>query len=229
MKKEIYLQRKALRASLRVQRLALAALLLTGISACHSSTAPSSGSPGNASNEPTNTPTGTPPETFSRELNSTSVFSGASIIQYWPLPIHNAGIAGETTSEVLTRFKTAVVGHGYLRVIVLCGTNDILQNKPNLVAEITANLRSMRQIAADAGIEVVLSQLPPATSGGVDLSPTIATVNAAIVSLAAEHGDLVVDFYTPLLGHPEYFPDGIHPNSAGYAVMEKALSATVLR
>jgi len=153
---------------------------------------------------------------------------GASIIQYWPMPLHNNGIAGQTTSEVLARFKSDVVGHGYVRVIILCGTNDILQSTPDLVAEATANLKAMAAIADAAGIEVVLSELPPAVSNGTDLSSTVAALNVSIAQLAATQGYLVVDYFTPMSGHPEYFVDGIHPNTAGYAVMEKALSAVVL-
>ncbi len=168
------------------------------------------------------------PTTFSQQLNSTSIFIGASIIQYWPMPLHNAGIAGQTTSQVLARFKSDVVGHGYTRVIILCGTNDILQSTPNLVDEATTNLKAMAAIADAAGIEVVLSELPPVVSNGTDLSSTVAALDASIAQLAATQGYLVVDFFTPMSGHPEYFVDGIHPNPAGYAVMEKALSAIVL-
>ncbi len=169
-----------------------------------------------------------PPTTFSPQLNSTSIFIGASIIQYWPMPLHNAGIAGQTTSQVLARFQSDVVGHGYVRVIILCGTNDILQNTPDLIAEATANLKAMTAIAESAGIEVVLSELPPALSGGTDLSSTVSALNASIAQLAATQGYLMVDYFTPMSGHPEYFVDGIHPTPAGYAVMEKALSAVVL-
>ena len=169
------------------------------------------------------------PETFNISLNNTSIFMGASIIQYWPLPLHNGGIAGQTTSEVLARFKSDVVGHGYERVIILCGTNDILNNSPNLTTEIAGNLKMMGEIATEAGLEVVLGELPPAVSAGVDLSPTISVVNAAIAQLAKEQGYLLVDYFSPMSGHPEFFSDGIHPNSAGYAVMEKALSAIVVQ
>jgi hypothetical protein len=169
-----------------------------------------------------------PPTTFSQQLNDTSIFIGASIIQYWPMPLHNAGISGQTTSQVLARFKADVVGHGYARVIILCGTNDILQNTPNLIDEATANLKAMAAIADAAGIEVVLSELPPAVSNGTDLSSTVAALNASIAQLAATQRYLVVDYFTPMSGHPEYFVDGIHPTPAGYTVMEKALSAVVL-
>jgi hypothetical protein len=168
------------------------------------------------------------PTTFSDSLNSTSDFIGASIINYWPMPMHNDGIVGETTSQVLARFSTAVLNNGYQRVIILCGTNDIIQNTSNLTTELTGNLQVMARIAADAGIKVVLSELPPATSNGVDLNASVNAVNSAIIALAARDGYLLVDYNTPMVGHPEYFVDGVHPNAAGYAVMEKALAGVVL-
>lgn len=168
-----------------------------------------------------------PPSTLSAELNATSVFEGASIIHYWPLPIHNNGIPGQTTAQVLARFKSDVVGRGYTLVIILCGTNDILQNTPDLTTELTANLKAMGQIATAAGLQVVLSELPPATSNGVDLNATVAVVNASIARLAQEQGYLLVDYFTPMFGHPEYFSDGIHPNTEGYSVMEAALAAVL--
>lgn len=167
------------------------------------------------------------PVSFSPALNATSVFIGASIIHNWPLPIHNDGISGQTTSQILSRFRSDVVAHGYARVIILCGTNDIIQNTPNVVEEASANLQSMAQIASDAGLEVVLSELPPAVHNGVDLNPTVQTLNASIAQIAADHRYLVVDYFTPMEGHPEYFIDSLHPNATGYAVMEKALAAVV--
>ena len=73
----------------------------------------------------------------------------------------------------------------------------------------------------------VLSELPPAINQGVDFSPTIQALNTSIAQLAADNGYLVVDYFTPMVGHPEYFTDGVHPNATGYAVMEKALAAVV--
>lgn len=192
----------------------------TGKSPVSTSTTPVSPSPA-----PVRPPVAS--QTFSVDLNSSSVFIGASIIHRWPLPLHNQGIDGQTTREVLARFRADVVGHGYSRVIILCGSNDILQNTPDLDAEATANLRSMSQIAKAEGMEVVLSKLPPASQGGVDFSSTISTLNASIARLALEQGDLIVDYFTPMLGHPEYFADGLHPDAAGYDVMEKALSSVL--
>jgi GDSL-like Lipase/Acylhydrolase family len=168
------------------------------------------------------------PTTYSAALNSTSDFIGASIIQYWPMPMHNNGIAGQTSAQVLARFASDVLNHGYQRVIILCGTNDILQSDPNLTTELPANLKAMADMATSAGIEVVLSKLPPLTANGLDLNPTVVSADNAIAQMASQNGYLIVDYYTPLFGHPEYFIDGIHPNPAGYAVMEQALSAVVL-
>lgn len=141
--------------------------------------------------------------------------------------MHNNGIGGQTTSGVLARFQANVIGQGYARVIILCGTNDALQNTPDLVAEATANLKVMARMARDAGIEVVLSQLPPIVLNDGATSK-IQALNGSIAQLAAENGYLLVDYFTPMQGHPEYFnTDGIHPNATGYAVMEKALAAVV--
>ena len=168
------------------------------------------------------------PTTFSVALNSTSDFIGASIINYWPLPLHNNGIATQTSSQVLARFSSDVLNHGYARVIILCGTNDVLGNDPNLATELPANLQAMAQMATNAGIEVVLSELPPLVGGSASYAPQLTVANAAIVQLAKQHGYLLVDFYTPLVAHPEDLPDGVHPNAAGYALMETALSGVVL-
>ena len=113
-------------------------------------------------------------------------------------------------------------------MIILGGANDIVQNVPNLTTELPANLEAMAAIASPAGIEVVLGEMPPVTSNGVDLNATVDSLNATIIQLAKDHGYLLVDYNTPLRGHPEDFVDGIHPNAAGYTAMEKALSGVVL-
>jgi len=144
------------------------------------------------------------------------------------MPIHNDGIPGQTSPQVLARFSSTVLNHGYQRVIILCGTNDILDGLPNLTTELPANLKAMADIATDAGIEVVLSKLPPLDNDG-NYNPQVIAADNAIGQMAAENGYLIVDYYTPIVGHPEYFnSDGIHPNAAGYAVTERALSAVVL-
>lgn len=169
-----------------------------------------------------------PPPTFAPALNGSTVFLGASIVQYWPMPANNFGIAGQETSEMLARFPAAVLGHGFARVVILGGSNDIT-NRLNLTGTTIPNLAAMARMAQSAGLEVVLSQLPPITLNGVSYNSQVVAANAAIRTLAIENGYLLVDYYTPMVGHPEYFVDGEHPNVAGYTVMEAALAATVTR
>jgi lysophospholipase L1-like esterase len=89
------------------------------------------------------------------------------------------------------------------------------------------NLDAMATMAQSAGVEVVLCKLPPITWLGDDLNSQVKIVNDSITSLAKEKGYLLVDYNTPLTGHPEYFRDGVHPTASGYLAMETALSEEV--
>ena len=168
-----------------------------------------------------------PPLTFNATLNSSTAFIGASTINRWPMPMNNFGISGQTTAQVLSRFQSTVVGHGYARVVILVGANDVLNSAPGFPDEAVSNIAAMATIAKDAGMEVVLSELPPLSGASASFDPQIQTLDAGLAALAAKQGYLIVDYYTPLNGHPEDFVDGIHPNAAGYAIMEQALSAVV--
>jgi lysophospholipase L1-like esterase len=153
---------------------------------------------------------------------------GDSITHFWPMPDHNAGISGQQTADMLGRFRTDVVGHGYERVVILGGTNDIIL-APHDPSTVATNLDAMATIAREAGMEVVLCKLPPATWEGTNFNPQIAIANKAISALANEKGYLLVDYNAPTDGHPDYFRDGVHPSPIGYAVMETALAKTVLQ
>jgi hypothetical protein len=174
----------------------------------------------------------TPPTNYSAALNQGTVFMGASIVNYWPMPMHDVGIPGQITSQMLARFQTDVLGHGYSRVVILGGSNDIIDGVAGVPSELVANIQAMGQMASNAGMEVVLSELPPAsvaTATGIPFNTTVQQVNAGIKQLAIENGWLVVDYYTPLVNYPQDFVDGLHPNAAGYAVMEAALAGVVSR
>jgi PKD repeat protein len=166
------------------------------------------------------------PVTFGAALNHSTVFMGDSITNFWPMPINNVGIGGQHASEMLARFPADVLGHGYGRVVILAGTNDIwlpIAGSDQTVEQI----ESMAAIARAAGIEPILCELPPITSNPSYFDPLIISFNAALAEFAMSNGYLLVDYYTPMVGHPEYFTDGVHPNATGYAVMEAALSSVV--
>ncbi len=159
---------------------------------------------------------------FSESLNSTTVFMGDSITAAWPMPEHDAGIPGQTTAQMLDRFNADVVGHGFKRVVILGGTNDVLQ-RLNL-SNVSQNLAAMANIAESANIEVVLCKLPPIRNSNGQTK----SVNQEITALAQSRRLLLVDYFTPMSGHSDYFKDdGIHPNALGYTVMEATLSGVV--
>ena len=171
--------------------------------------------------------TGVLPTTFSPALNASTVFMGDSITAWWPMPLNNKGIPGQHASEMLARFETDVVGHGYSRVVILAGTNDLIRpiaGSENAVAQIG----QMAAMARASGMEPVLCLLPPLFITGYDTVTPVAAMNTGILALAKANGYLLVDYNTPLGGHPEDFGDGVHPTPAGYLVMEAALSGVVL-
>jgi PKD repeat protein len=166
------------------------------------------------------------PVTFNPSLNASTVFMGDSITYYWQLLINNSGIAGQRTSDMLARFATDVLGHGYARVVILAGTNDIWS--PIAVSgQAVQQIGAMAQMARAAGIEVVLCELPPMLNNPGYYGPLQISFNASLADFARTNGYLLVDYYTPMAGHPEYFLDGVHPNTIGYVVMEAALSSVV--
>ena len=165
---------------------------------------------------------GVPPHGFPVSLNKESVFLGDSITYLWQLPIHNAGIPGQHASEIAARFATDVVPQRPAMVIILAGTNDIRATATDDVG-VVASLESMVKMGQAAGITVVLSELPPTAC----CDDQVQSLNAAIARLAEEDHLTLVDYHTPMAGHPEYFRDALHPNTPGYQVMEGALTAAL--
>jgi lysophospholipase L1-like esterase len=160
------------------------------------------------------------------KANANIAFMGDSITDYWSLPTTNLGVAGNSTLQMLDRFSSQVLGHGYRAVVILGGTNDLRYVVGPYVPEVNValkNIESMASLAEAAGIEVVLCTLPPIQ----DETPRVVLINQGIAALAAAHQYKLVDYYTPMADHPEYFYDQVHPNAAGYAVMQAALTEVI--
>jgi lysophospholipase L1-like esterase len=188
---------------------ALSALLIFGLS-----TGCGAGGPGLGG-------TSTAPPTV--KANANIAFMGDSITFRWTLPTTNFGISGNTTAQMRFRYKGDVIGHGYKAVVILGGTNDLLHISLPLDQAISAaviNLQAMAEEAEADNIHVVLCEIPPI----VNLDDQVVPLNQAIAAMAKAHSYPLVDYYTPMVGHPEYFIDGIHPTTAGYAVMQQALA-----
>ena len=176
------------------------------------------------------------------------VFLGDSITEGWASaapaffagrPWLDRGISGQTTAQMLVRFRQDVVALRPRVVVILAGTNDVAGNGGPATPEMAfANLVSMTEIARANGIRVVLSSVPPALDfpwrPGLDPAPRIASLNALIRSYAERAGIVYLDYHTAMAGErgamrPDLTYDGVHPNAAGYAVMAPLAEAAVKR
>jgi lysophospholipase L1-like esterase len=144
-------------------------------------------------------------------------------------PYVNRGISGQTTPQMLVRFRQDVVLLKPKVVVVLAGTNDIAENTgKETLEEIGNNIASMSELARANGIRVVLCSVLPASDfhwhRGLEPAPKIRELNAWIKEYAAKNGFIFVDYYSNMVNNEgglkaELSPDGVHPNKAGYDLM----------
>lgn len=166
------------------------------------------------------------------------VFFGNSITEAWaPLfpelfpsrPYIGRGISGQTTPQLLVRFRQDVVALKPAVVVILAGTNDIAGNTgPSSLEMIEDNLASMTEIARSSGIRVVLCSVLPVYDypwkPGLAPAPKIVALNAWIRAYARSVGAVYVDFHSAMQDArgglpPELALDGVHPTLAGYRLM----------
>jgi lysophospholipase L1-like esterase len=174
------------------------------------------------------------------------VFMGDSITDGWGRrygkffpgkPYINRGISGQTTPQMLLRFRADVIALEPKAVVILAGTNDISANTgPSTLEMIEDNLASMTELAQAHGIKVILSAVMPTCDyiqNQSDRRPNakIIELNTWMKSYAALHNTTYLDYFTPMLDDKgalkkELTYDGLHPNDAGYeAIMPLAQKA----
>ena len=144
-------------------------------------------------------------------------------------PYVNRGISGQTTPQMLVRFRQDVVLLKPKVVVLLAGTNDIAENTgKETLEDIGNNIASMSELARANGIRVVLCSVLPASDfhwhRGLEPAPKIRELNAWIKEYAAKNGFIFVDYYSSMSNtegglKAELSPDGVHPNKAGYDLM----------
>ncbi len=166
------------------------------------------------------------PTSFPKALNLSTAFMGDSITQWWPMPLNDRGIAGQTTTQMVGRFESDVLNQGFSRVVILGGTNDTIQGIDPAIT--LANLTTMAQQAASGGLRPILATIPPLFNSQGYFSAQVFSLNTSIRELAQRNGLLLLDYYAALVQHPEFFRDGIHPNPDGYTAMETVLAQTLL-
>ena len=172
------------------------------------------------------------------------VFMGDSITQGWNLersfpgkPYINRGISGQTSPQMLLRFRQDVIDLQPKVVVILAGTNDIAENTGPMTPEETeGNLMSMAELARANGIRVVLCSVLPSVDfpwhRGLDPAPRIVGLNKWIRNYAAEKGYVYVDYYSAMKDAQGGLPptlsrDGVHPLPAGYAIMAPLAEAGI--
>ena len=176
------------------------------------------------------------------------VFYGNSITDAWARlfpeqfpgkPYIGRGIGGQTTPQLLVRFRQDVVALRPAVVVILAGTNDIAGNTgPSSLEMIEDNLASMTEIARANGIRVVLSSVLPVYDypwrPGLAPAPKIVALNDWMRRYAASVGAVYVDYHGAMKDardglSAELARDGVHPTVAGYRVMaplvERAIEA----
>jgi lysophospholipase L1-like esterase len=181
------------------------------------------------------------------------VFMGDSITDSWPQarfgdffagkPYVGRGISGQTTPQMLVRFRPDVIDLKPKVVVILAGTNDIAGNTgPMTNEEIQANLASMCELAKVHGIRVVLGSILPVSA--YHTSPTgapqtvtrpmtrIRAINDWIKAYAAAEGHVYLDYFSAMVDatgvlREELSADDLHPNAKGYAIMGPLAEAAI--
>ena len=171
-----------------------------------------------------------------------AVFFGDSITEGWPqfnpsfFDTNNfvgRGIGGQTTPQLLLRFRQDVIGLRPKKVILLAGINDIAENTgPISLEAIMENIKGMTEMAKANGIEMVLCAVLPANSfpwrPSIDPTHKVIALNQMIKAYAQENNLIYVDYYTPMVNDEKGLIstlgyDTVHPNKAGYDIMEGVL------
>lgn len=174
------------------------------------------------------------------------VFMGNSITEGFALhfatlfpgrPYVGRGISGQTTPQMLVRFRQDVLALSPRVVVILGGTNDIAGNTgPATLAMIQDNLASMTELAQAHGIRVVLASVLPVHDypwrPGLRPAPTIVALNAWIRDYAARRGAVYLDYHSAMADQrqglrAELSNDGVHPTLAGFRVMAPLVEAAI--
>ena len=177
------------------------------------------------------------------------VFMGDSITEEWGnlypeffsgKNYINRGIGGQTTPQMLIRFKPDAIDLKPDAIVILAGTNDIAGNTgPSTVRMITDNIFSMAELAKAYDIIVVLASILPVyqyswADDVLDPPSMIDSLNRKIKEYVENQGLVYLDYYSSMVDDRkglklDYTGDGVHPNEAGYKVMSAIADDIILQ
>lgn len=178
------------------------------------------------------------------------VFMGDSITEFWSTvnpeyfsgkPYVNRGISGQTTPQMLLRFRADVIALEPTAVVILAGINDIAGNTgPMTIEMIRDNIFSMIELAKTNHIKVILCSVLPAYDfpwkPNQEPIAKIKALNEILQNYAVANNIVYVDYYSAMVDDrkalkADYSNDGVHPNKTGYQVMaplaDKAIALTL--
>jgi lysophospholipase L1-like esterase len=174
------------------------------------------------------------------------VFMGNSITELWKITDSsffagkhyiNRGISGQTTPQMLVRFRDDVIDLSPKVVVILAGINDIAENTGRTTLEnIFGNIVSMTQLARANNIRVVLSSVLPAYDfpwrPGLQPAEKVAKLNVMIKAYADKNNIVYVNYYSSMVDDRKGLQaaltqDGVHPTLAGYKVMEPLVEKAI--
>ena len=167
------------------------------------------------------------------------VFMGNSITEGWikwrpeffeGKPYVNRGISGQTTPQMLLRFRQDVIDLKPIAVVILAGINDIAGNTgPSSIEMIIDNLISMAELSMANHIKVIFCSVLPAKDfpwrPGLEPAEKVVKLNGLLRDYTIDQGLVYVDYFSAMEdgsnGLKEDFGyDGVHPNALGYSIME---------
>ena len=174
------------------------------------------------------------------------VFMGNSITEDWKSlspnffldnNYVNRGIGGETSTQMLLRFRSDVINLKPSAVVILAGINDIAENQgPISIPDIARNIFFMSQLASENNIKVILCSVLPAYDfpwrPGLNPKDKVISLNDFIQKHAQEKSFEYVDYFSSMVDErkgliKEYGNDEVHPNLEGYRVMESIIQKSI--
>lgn len=174
------------------------------------------------------------------------VFMGDSITEFWSRlnpdffnskPYINRGISGQTSPQMLIRFRADVIELKPAIVVLLAGINDIAGNTgPSTIEMIANNIFSMAELAKMNQIKVILCSVLPAIAfswkSNQFPAEKIIALNEMILNYAQKNEIYYLDYYSAMVNKEKgmittYSEDGLHPNKKGYQIMEPLVEAAI--
>ena len=174
------------------------------------------------------------------------IFMGNSITEGWlsirpeffkNKPYVNRGISGQTTPQMLLRFRQDVINLKPSTVVLLAGINDIAENTgPSTIEMIANNIISMAELAKANHINVIICSVLPANNfpwrKGIKPAEKVRKLNVILQLYSYKNKLAYVDYYSAMVNDShglkkELGEDGIHPNKKGYLIMEPILEKAI--